>query len=149
MQISVQEKRPGQVQAVSIQSKFKQLGIQDVEFFYDETIVPHGMWAVCQVNRPSGIILDLRGDTGKVQPEIMWWCKTNDGHFRVPSEQDLHDIIVTVERSHKLWEKGGDWMADRLDEQDKARDEKHRQKLKDKVHKIAPAMKKAIRENNL
>lgn len=140
---------PGLTQARYVQGKLKELGIKDIELYYDSTIEPNGMWAICQVNRSSGSILLLRDTNIDTQPQIMWWCKTNDGHFRVPNDQDISDVVITVQRSHKLWEKGGDWMADRFDEQDKARDEKHRQKLKDKIHDIAPAMKKAIKEKNL
>lgn len=137
---------PGISQARDIQNKIKQLGIHDVELYYDQTIQPYGMWAICQVNKPSGQILLLRDTKIDTQPQIMWWCKDNAGRFRVPNEQDLSDIMITVKRAHKIWEKGGDWLADRLEEQDKARDEAHRKKQRERIHAVAPALKRAIRK---
>lgn len=133
----------GGAAAQSVQNDLKKVGIKDVELFYDKEL---RMWAICQVHRPSGVLLTLREEHAEIRPEIMWWCKTNDGQYRDPSLQDVQDVIVTVQRAHVAWEKGGDWLADKFDEQDKKRDEAHRQKLKDKVHEIAPAMKKAIKE---
>lgn len=127
-----------------VQDKLKSLGIHDVEMYWDQQI---GMWAVCQVYRPSGKIMLLRGtQLPEQKPQIMWWVKDNEGRYRVPSDRDIHDVIVTVQRAQKIWEKGGDWLADKFDEQDKKRDDAHRQKLKDTVHDIAPAMKKAIQK---
>jgi hypothetical protein len=129
-----------------VQGKIKQLGVTDVEMYWDQEV---GMWCVCQVFKPSGSILLLRGTTYKEQaPQIMWWVKTNDGTYRTPSDQDVHDIIVTRKRAEQIWEKGGDWLADQFDEQDKKRDEAHKQKLHDRVREVAPRVRKAIKENN-
>lgn len=137
---------PGAAQALDIQNKLKKLGVHDIELYYDQTIQPHGMWAVCQVNKPSGSILLLRDTTIDTQPQIMWWCKDNEGRFRLPNEQDLSDAVITVKRAHKIWDKGGDWLADRLDEQDKARDEAHHKKQRQMVEDIAKPLKAAIRK---
>lgn len=139
----------GLKEARYVQSKIKQIGIQDIELYFDNTVVPDGMWAVCQVNKPSGNILLLRNTKITTQPQIMWWVKTQDGYARTPNDQDISDIVITVKRAHVSWNKGGDWLADRFDEQDAERDRKHRERFHDRIHDIAPALKKALKEKNL
>lgn len=136
----------GLKEARYVQEKIKQLGVQDIELYFDNTILPDGMWSICQVNKPSGNILLLRDTTIQTEPQILWWCKTQDGHSRVPNDQDVSDIIITVKRAHNLWDKGGDWMADEFEKQDAERDRKHQEKFKERIHEVAPKLKKAIRK---
>jgi hypothetical protein len=56
---------------------------------------------------------------------------------------------VIARKAEKTFEKGGEYLADELDKQSAEKDRKHRDKLKTKVHEIAPAMRKAIRKGNL
>lgn len=150
MQIQVTESMPGLKAARYVQSKIKEIGIQDIELYFDNTIKPQGMWAICQLNKPTNTILLLRGsEATQTKPEIMWWCKTNDGHFRVPSDQDISDIIATVQRAHVAWDKGGDWLADRFDEQSREKDRKHREDQHKMIQSIAKPMKKAMKEGRL
>lgn len=141
---------PGLQEAQYVQNKIRELGIQDVQLFFDEKVEPNGMWVMCQVmNRTNRLIIPDNYAQDNIKPYIMWYIKTNDGHFRLPNENDISDVIATRTRAEKVWEKGGDWLADHLDDQSKEKDRKHHQKLKNTVHDIAPAMKQAIRKENL
>lgn len=122
----------------------------DVQLFFDDQVQPHGIWVMCQVmKRSSSLILPSSYMQDGIKPYIMWYIKDVEGRARVPNERDVMDVIATRQRAEKIWEKGGDYLADKLDEQDAEKDARHRQKLKDKVHEIAPDMKKAIRKELL
>lgn len=145
--LQIKESIPGKSKADLIMSKLRSIGIHDVQLFYDKGIVPNGLWAVVQIQRKTtSLIMPASYHEHNVQPTIMWWCKTNEGHFRVPNDQDLHDIIVTVQRAQTSFLKGGDWLNDRFDEQSAEKDRRHRQKQRDMVHSIAKPLKKAIKE---
>lgn len=121
---SKQAKR-GAAGARYVQGKIKQAGIKDVELFYDEQL---RMWAVCQVNKPTGQILVLREAHVDVQPQIMFWVKNAKGEYREPSDQDVRDIIIVTERAKVIWaeeEKHPGWLADQLDKQDAEKLESH------------------------
>lgn len=133
---------PGLSQAKGIESKVHSLGIQDIQLFFDQGIK---MWAVCQVHKHGGILLPDSYQQDGIKPYILWWCKDDTGHYRTPNEQDLMDIVTVVKRAPSIWEQG-EKRADKFDELDAEKDRKHRAKLKEKVHEIAPAMKKAIRK---
>lgn len=140
---------PGTKEAAYVQAKIEELGIQDVKLFYDAQILPRGMWVVCQVNKVSGrILLPDNYVQEDIKPYIMWYVKSTDGRFRFPSDRDISDIIATRQRAEKIWDKGGDFLADKLDEQSKEKDEKHNQAFKQKIKDISPAMKKAIKKEN-
>ena len=149
-QISVKERIPGANAAQSIMAKLIGLGIHDVKLLYDDGIKPYGMWAVTQIEgRASGLILLPKSyNETKLKPYILWWCKDEQARFREPNEQDLVDIIKMVQRAPAIWEKG-EKRADKFDEQDVEKDRKHKERLKGRVHQIAPAMKKALKAGNL
>lgn len=141
---------PGLDQAKYVEGKIRELGITDVKLFYDSMIQPQGMWVVCQVKKNTGrILLPDNYQQDDIKPMIMWYCKTADGHFRFPGEQDISDIVVIVNKAQKTWDEGGDVLADRLDAQSAEKDEKHQAAFKQKIHTIAKPMKKAIRSGNL
>lgn len=147
--ILVKEAMPGASAASAVMSKLRQTSIQDVQLFYDPDVVPYGMWAVVQVQKRShSLILPTNYNQDNIQPYIMWWCKTNDGHFRVPNEQDLSDIIAVVTNGRKQLENDptGEKMARRLDEQSAAKDAKHHADFRQKIKDIAPEMKKAVQK---
>lgn len=128
-----------------VQSKIKQLGIKDIEMFYDQEL---RMWAVCQVNKPSGQILLLRDTQIDVQPQIMFWCKDSEGRYREPSDQDVHDIVIIVNRAKVIWdkeEKQPGWLADQLDAQDEAKDRKHHEKKTDLAKQTAKRLSDAAK----
>lgn len=140
---------PGASQAHDIMGKLRSTGIQDVQLFHDPSIQPHGMWAVVQVQQRShSLILPANYSQDNIQPYIMWWCKTNDGHFRVPNYQDFTDIVAVVHNGRKQWEDDptGEKMAQRLDAQTVAKDAKHRADFSKKIKDIAPAMKEAVKK---
>lgn len=131
----------GLKEAQYVQGKIRELGIQDIQLFYDEELQ---MWAVCQVKKHGGILLPKSYMENGIRPSIMWWVKNNDGTFRLPSDRDISDVAVTVTRA-QTWFKDGN-LADEFEKQDAAREQKHKEKFKEKIHKIAPEMKKAIRK---
>lgn len=127
-----------------INAKIKQLGIHDVELMLDAQI---NMWAVVQVFKPSGKIL-VFGDpkTYETAPTIMWWCKKEDGTPRPPNEQDLHDIVMTVKRAQITFDKGSDWMVDKIEAEEKAKYDENRKRQSERIRSYAPKMKRAIRK---
>lgn len=138
---------PGLKQAKYVQDKIRELGIQDIQLFFDGNIEPQGMWVMCQIQKiSSGLILPKTYNENGIKPYILWYIKDNDSRYRHPSDQDISDVVATVHRSQKSWKMGGDWMADRLDEQSNQKDLKHRENFKKKIHAIAPEMKKAVRK---
>lgn len=141
--IDVTEAIPGKAAAHRVQDRIRELGIQDVQLFFDNQI---RMWAVCQV-RQRTTSLTLLSDiyNTPIEPYIMWWVKNQHGAYREPSEQDVNDVVATVERAHKIWAKGGDWLADRLDDQDLRQHAMHVQRQRERIHAVAPALKRAIR----
>ena len=146
MSIKLKEKIPGINQAKEVQLKILKAGIEDVKLFHDNTIIPHGMWCVVQVKRnTSRIIMPDNYKQENLQPMIMWWCKDPEGRFRVPNDNDAHDVIVIVQRAKKIWAKGGDKLDDEFVKQDEKKQEAYEKKKRDRIHAIAPEMKKAIR----
>lgn len=137
---------PGVTQAQYVQNKVRNLGIKDIQLFWDEQIK---IWAVCQVQAYGGILLPDSYVKDGIRPHIMWYCKDNDGKARIPSDQDIQDIIITASRAQVAFEKGGDWLADQFDKQSAEKDRKHNEKFKERIHSIAPAMKKALKKGNL
>lgn len=138
---------PGLKEANKLMANIKKAGISDVELMYDRYIQPYGMWAVVQVFKPSGKILLLNEpSTYETQPTLMWWCKTNDGLYRNPSDQDLSDIVVTVKRSQVWFDKGSDSMLDKIEKAEQEQYDKNRAAQSQKIRDAAPALKKAIRK---
>lgn len=152
LSVSVKEAVPGKREADDINNKLKKAGIYDVQLFYDNGVKPNGMWYVVQIQKAvNNILLPNSYWEGGVRPYIMWLCKTNEGHFRIPNDQDLHDIIAVVTNAKAAWDRGetGDDVADRLDAKVAEKDAKHREKQHQMVKDIAPAMKKAIKAENM
>lgn len=145
--IQVKTAVPGLGAANSIMGKIKQIGIQDVEMMFDKDIQ---MWAVVQVFKPTGkIILLDKPEDYQSQPYILWWCKTPQGTYREPNDQDLHDVVVTVKRAAVVFDKGSDWMIDKIEAKEKADYDENRRKQSEKIRSIAPAMKKAIKKGDI
>lgn len=145
--IEVKESIRGASAALAINSKLASLGIHDVKLLHDKNIQPYGMWVVTQIEGKSNILLlpNSYAETN-LKPYILWYCKDEKtGKFREPNDDDLMNIITVVKRAPSIWEKG-EKRADKFDELDAKKDREHHAKLKEKVHEIAPAMKKAIRK---
>lgn len=140
---------PGIKEASLINSKLKSIGINDVQLLFDDGILPKGMWAVCQTEKKTNILL-MPGSYNEsgIKPYILWWCKDEQAQFRIPNDNDLMDIITVVKRAPDIWAQG-EKRADKFDEVDAKKDQAHRQRFKDRIHDIAPAMKKALKEGNL
>jgi hypothetical protein len=137
---------PGLAQANYVEGKIKSLGIQDIQLLFDEQLK---MWVVCQVQKRGGLLLPRTYAEGGIRPHILWYCKTLDGHFRLPNDNDIMDIVVTAQRAKTTFKHGGEALADDLDAQSAEKDRKHKQKFHDKIHRIAPQMKKALKEGNI
>lgn len=145
MSIKSKEKVPGLNEAKAVLDTIHRAGIEDVKLFYDNTILPFGMWCVVQVKRDTSRI--LMPDSYKqenLQPLIMWWCKDEHGRFRVPNQQDASDIIISVKRAQVAWKKGGDKLDDEFIKQDQAKEAAHRAKQRERIHAVAPDLQKAI-----
>lgn len=141
--IEVTESIRGLKAAKRVQAAIKAHGVLDVELFYDHELK---MWSVCQTTKKSDVFI-LETARKHVQPIIMWWVKnTADGTYRDPSERDVSDVIAVVQRAQKTWEKGGEWLADQLDAQDKAKDDAHKAKRAQLIKDVAPSLKKYIKK---
>lgn len=130
----------GLTEARKVESDISRLGIKDIRLLFDEQLK---MWAVVHVQGQSGLLLP---ETFQPHMQLLWWVKDSRGQRRLPSNQDVSDIVITRQRAEIAWRKGGEWLADRLEEQDKERDQKHREKQHQMIKDIAPQMKKAIRK---
>lgn len=135
---------PGLREANKLLADLKRLGINDVEPMYDVQV---GLWAIIQVFRPSGKILLMNTrDYYDSKPVLMWWCRDPQTlKFRAPNDQDLSDIVVTVKRAQVVFDKGSDWMVDKLEAVEKETHDKNRQEQSEKIRSIAKPMKRAIR----
>lgn len=136
---------PGLTQAKDIEARLHNLGIQDVQLFFDNQT---RMWAVCQVHKHGGILLPDNYQQDGIKPYILWWCKNDTGRYRTPNDQDFIDIVTVVKRAPNIWEKG-EKRADEFDAKDAEKDRKHQEKFHDRIHAIAPAMKKAIKAGKM
>jgi hypothetical protein len=147
MNIQVSSQTNGLREANKIMADLKRLGIHDVELMWDRQIK---MWAVMQVFKPSGNIL-LVGSRQyhDAKPNLMWWIKSPDGKFRLPSEQDLSDIIITVKRAQVWFDKGSDYMVDKIEAAEKDKYDKNRQAQSERIRSVAKPLKKAIRKELL
>ena len=131
----------GLKEAKLVEDTIKRLGIQDVKLFWDRQL---GMWGVYQVRRQaSHFILPSEHET--YEHLLLWWCKDKEGKYRPPNEEDIRNVVATVHRAQVAFQKGGDWLADQLDAQDKEREEKADANLHDKIHDISKDLKKAVK----
>lgn len=135
---------PGLQEARMVQSTIKRLGIQDVELFWDAQLHMWGVYQVRKVN--TGIVTLDNPDATRIEPLLMWWVKDNQGRYRAPGEQDINDVVATVHRAEYWFDKGGDALADALDEQDKKRREETDKKHSERIKPHVKALKKAIRK---
>lgn len=148
-ELLVQERIPGAGAANSIMGRLAEVGIRDVKLMYDKDILPKGMWAVVQIQGyQSPILMPESYNSTKLEPYILWWCKDDKAQFREPNDEDLINVIKVVKRAPQIWEQG-DKRADHFENLDAEKDRKHKEKLKAKIHEIAPAMKKALKKGNL
>lgn len=147
MDIVVKEQTPGLAQAVQINAKLAEIGIFDVQLMYDKQV---NMWAVVQIQKkaPSQILLPKTYKQTDLKPYLLFWCKNEQAKFRVPNWDDLANIIKMVQRAPDIWAMG-EKRADKFDEQDAEKDRKHQAKFKERIHSVAPSLKKAIKEGRL
>ena len=135
---------PGLHEAKAVQNEIKRLGIPDVELFFDPEIM---MWGVCQVRQQnSGIVTMDNLDGTKVDKYLMWWIKDNEGKYRVPSQEDVHNVVATVRRAERWFQKGGDKLADELEEKEHEKTARKKEVLKERLAPHLKSLKKAIRE---
>lgn len=136
---------PGLREANKLLADLKRLGIRDVEPMYDMQV---HLWAIMQVFRPSGKILLINSnDYYRSQPTLMWWCRDSKTlKFRVPNDQDLSDIVITVKRAQVIFDKGSDWMVDTIERQEREQYDKNRQKQSERIRSIAKPLKKYFKK---
>lgn len=110
---------PDNRQAQLVLAKLRQLGIKDVMPFYDHQVQ---LWSMCQVKQVPKSILTLDNQNlTDVQPLLMWWCRNEKGNYRPPGEQDINDVVATVLRAEKIFEKSKtnpNWLDDQLVKQE-------------------------------
>jgi hypothetical protein len=146
---NIKQSIPGINEAQMVQSKINQAGIEDVKLFYDREVIPYGMWSLVQVKKnTSQILMPDSYKDGNLQPTIMWLCKDEHGRFRVPNNQDVRDCIVSIKRAQEVFKKGGDWLDDQFIEQDVKKQETYKKEQREKIHKVAPSLQKAIKKEN-
>lgn len=149
MDITVRERIQGATAAQYINSKLASLGIHDIKLMHDDMVKPNGIWVVTQIEGRSGLILLPKSyNETKLKPYILWYCKGDDGRARDPNEEDLISIIKVKQRASDIWAQG-EKRADNFDNIDAKKDQKHNQKFKERIHEVAPALKKALKAGNL
>lgn len=142
----VRERTPGLHAARRMEKLLRAAGINDIKFFFDDEMVHPGIWTVTQVAHDTErMIMPHDYATDGLRPTKMFLCKTADGRFRIPNKQDVSDIRIIVKRAHTLWSKGGDWMDDQFKKQDDAKNEAHAKQQRERLHAVAPDLKKAVR----
>lgn len=106
---------PDNSSAQAVTAKLRQLGIQDVQLFYDHQVK---LWSVCQVKKVTKALVTLDNpNLAEVQPFLLWWCRNEKGNYRRPNDQDVSDVIATVHRAQKIFQKSEsnpDWLDDQL-----------------------------------
>lgn len=136
---------PGLEQAKYVQNKIRQAGIEDVQLFFDHGI-GGGMWVMCQVMKRGGILLPKQYAQDGIKPHIMFYVKDNEGKFRLPSDQDIMDVIAIRQRAETTFAKGGDWLADQFDKQDAEKYQEGRQKLTERIKSVSKPLKAAVKK---
>lgn len=131
-------------EARRVQAMIDKLGVKDVVLMYDKEI---HMWSVNQVFRKPSVILtmDPKNMHG-LGATIMFWIKNNDGTYRVPSDQDVNDVIAIVTRAQTWFDKGSDAMLDEVEKAEKETYDKNRQKQSERILSFAKPLKKAIKK---
>jgi len=145
MDITIKEGVPGLKEARMVEAAIHKVGIQDIQLLFDEQL---RMWAVVQVQKKakSLILLPKSYNETDIKPYLLWWCKNEKGAYRSPNDIDVTDIIAVVTRAHAHFADGGKTLNEGLERQDAEKQQAHEKKFHDRIHAIAPAMKKAIRE---
>lgn len=91
-------------------------------------------WGIYQVR--SSHILTLAA-TGAVKPWLLFLIEDDKGEFRLPDTRDLQRVVGSVTSAHKLWSKGGDWYADKIEAQEQARTDKSKADQEDTFKQAA------------
>ena len=131
----------GLSEAARVRDTIKRLGIQEVTLLYDSQV---GMWAVCQVKHQDTPLI-MPDQLNTLGASIMWWCKDKDSKPRLPSEQDVNDVIATVHRAQHWFDNPGA-LENALDNQDKKKREATDAQIRERVQPHLKALKRAIRE---
>jgi hypothetical protein len=135
---------PNNREAQAVQAKVKSLGIHDVELFYDYQVK---LWAVCQVKKTNTKVVTFENTRGtKIEPLVMWWVRTNEGNYRIPGEQDIHDIVATVRRAQIAFDKGGDWLEEKMLKVEEDKKLLHEIKQDERIKQYAKPLKKYIKK---
>lgn len=126
---------PNNREAQYVINSLKRIGIKDVQLFYD---LQTKLWAMCQVNQVPTTILTLDNASGsKIQPTILWWVRTPEGKYRPPGDKDISDMVAIAQRAQITWQKGGDWLDDKMLSDEKSKKEKRDYEQKENLKYMA------------
>lgn len=70
------------------------------------------------------------------KPWLLFDITDDRGNFRVFDQRDLARAAQSIYSAHQLWDKGGDWYADRLEDQEKARENRRALALKEQTRSV-------------
>jgi len=129
-------------EAKEVQDEIQRLGIPDVKLFFDGEL---RIWGVFQVRQQNIKIFMMDSQDTKIEKYLMWWC-TDEGKYRVPGKKDVNDVVATVRRAQHWFKKGGDKLADELDEQETKKRLAKENNLKERLAPHVKALNKAVRE---
>lgn len=100
-------------------------------------------WGIYQVRASHIITLQA---TGAVKPWLLFLLEDDKGDFRLPDQRDLQRVVGSVASAHKLWSRGGDWYANRIESQEQARLDKSKA---DQEDLFGQAAKEAVYHTNV
>lgn len=107
------------------------------------------LWGVYQTRQPiKGFLMPdsvRREYEGSLRPMLMWYCKDETGGFRLPDQSDLAQAVRSAYSGHVLWEKGGNAYTDKIESQEKAREEKKQAEQDDLFRQAAKDIARSSR----
>lgn len=138
---------PNMKEAKHIQAMIDRLGVPDIMLLFDRQI---GLWSVCQVVRKEKNLLTFDSpNIYEIQPNLMFWIKNSEGKYRVPSEQDVSDVITIVQRAQITFDKGNDWLIDNIERREQEIHDENRKKQSEKIRSMAKPLKRHMKREGI
>lgn len=118
--------------------------IPDIKLFWNHRLE---RWVVAQVKaNPGGLLLPGAGDMpSTTRPWTLYKIENEDGTYRVPSAWDVSRAIQIGRDGREAIEKGGDWLIDKIETEERRKKEEADERLRKHVAAIAPDIKRAFR----
>ncbi len=107
----------------------------DLELMYNPE---RKVWGVYQLKSKNFLM------TGPTKPWVLFDIVDAENNFRLPDHTDLGRAFASVSSGHVMWEKGSDWYMDKIEAQEKAREDV----FNDKQWKMAKEVAHEVRERN-